>query len=364
MELALVPLMGPFHLRSPAYNTVTVRDMVAAWAPDALATTALSAGDLSDPQWQDTLEIALPLSVVPWTRRMGLPLHLIGEASGEPGAQEDFRRYLQPYPELRQKLAEVDALLGPVSALLEEPLTIQRITGSLLPALAHYQQAREATFEDGPASEWLHERMKVAAGRAVDLASAPAAGQGDGPDVGQGAGQGAVPGTVRRAKRDVEPAIERLALLAPVDHLPYLTQALEDAGATPVTPSPVAVTPEARERSLLDYSFRVDTPEPTRLLEQLRELDGAEARYHEANLLLASGHGFEALELLERASHGDFSFPYFLPGYLLARLGQLRDLGSRRDDALRAYRGVLALDYAPAEALEVARSGLERPFSP
>ena len=328
MELALVPLVGPFHLRSPAYNAVTVRDLLAAWEPRAVATSALLPGDLEDPRWQDTPEIALPLAVAPWLKRRGLRLIEVGEPSPEPGADEDFRRYLEPYPDLRRQLGEIDSLLQPVSEILKQPLTLQRIEDSLLPGLRRYQEAREKAFEDGPASEWLRER------------------------------------TQRTARRVLELEVDRLALLAPVDGLPFLQDALAGSGVRFAQLPSAAVTPEARERSLLDYAFRAEVPEPEQLLGQLRGLDGAEARYHEANVLLASGHGFEALEILEKTSHGDFSQPYFLPGYLLARLGQLRDLADRRDDALRAYRGVLALDYAPAEAIDTARTGIERPFSP
>ena len=323
-----MPLIGPFHLRSPGYNGVTVRDLVAAWEPQAVATSALLPGDLDDPRWQDTPEIALPLAVVPWARRKRLPLLEVGEPSPEPGAEEDFRRYLEPYPEMRRKLAEVDSLLEPVSQLLEGPLTLERIQESLVPGLRRFQEAREEAFEDGPASEWLRRRSQRVAERVLDL------------------------------------PYERVALLVQVDWIPFLHDALSTSGASTSVPAPAAVTPDARERSLLDYAFRSEAQEPERLLAQLRELDGAEARYHEANLMLASGHGYEALEILEEVARGDFSAPYFLPGYLLARLGQLRDLAERRDDALRAYRGVLALDFAPAEAVEAARDGMERPFSP
>jgi hypothetical protein len=65
---------------------------------------------------------------------------------------------------------------------------------------------------------------------------------------------------------------------------------------------------------------------------------------------------------LERALRTDFQEPYYLPGFLLARLGQLYDLAGQRDAALRSYRGVLALSYAPLEAAEAATSGLVEPF--
>lgn len=331
MELLLVPLIGPFHLRSPGYNAVSVRDTLAAWAPDALATTALTRGDLADPHWQDTPEIALPLAVAPWAQRRGIAFVEVGEPSPEPGADEDFRRYVEPFPELRARVAQVEALLRPVEALLEEGLTAERISELLLPELDAYQRAREDQFEDGPASDWLRQRMETVARRVLELPDQLDAG--------------------------------RLAVLAPVDHLPFLEGSLRAGGVQCAALPATARSPEALERSVLDYAFRVDVPEPASLLERLREMAGSEARYHEANLLLAGGHGYEALELLEKTSRGDFRTPYFLPGYLLARLGQLRDLADRREDAKRAYRGALALDYAPQEAREAARAGLEQPFS-
>jgi hypothetical protein len=328
VKLLLVPLIGPFHLRSPNYNAVHVRDIVARWAPDVLATTALSHEELATPAWQDTSEIALPLAVAPWAKRSGLRLAGLAEPSIDPAAEEDFRRYIEPYPDMRRRLAEVDALRQPIADLVAESLDAPHILDSLLPAIARYQGSLEDAFGDGPATGWLRSRMRASAERALSVDA------------------------------------RRLALLAPVEHLPLLRDLL-DADGPELDDLPVAEpTAESRERALLDYAFRTEVADPARLIAQLRELPGAEARFHEANLLLAGGHGFEALELIESTSHRDFSAPYFLPGYLLARLGQLRDLASRRGDALRAYRGVLALDYAPAEALEAAREGLERPFEP
>ena len=88
-----------------------------------------------------------------------------------------------------------------------------------------------------------------------------------------------------------------------------------------------------------------------------------EARFLEAQLLLAHDHAAEALEVLEAAAAGDFREPYLLPGLLLARLGQLRDLAGKRDRALQAYRGALALAWLPAEAREAAEAGMRAPFA-
>ena len=87
-----------------------------------------------------------------------------------------------------------------------------------------------------------------------------------------------------------------------------------------------------------------------------------EARYHEANLLLADSRPEEALESLLRLLKLELHEPYYLPGFALARLGQVYDLAQLRDEALRSYRGVLALSWAPASAVVAATAGLTTPF--
>lgn len=324
MTLTLIPLMGPFHLRYPLYNAVSVRDTVAAFTPDALAITALPSGSLETPTWQDTPEIALPQTVIPWARLQKLPLYPIFEPSPEPSALEDFRRISGQYPQMRTYFHKVDAKLRPLNALLEQGLTLKRISDEVVPLLHDHQSFREEKFEDGPGTDWLRERVEK---MAVQVLALPH---------------------------------KRIAVLASVDHLPFLQEALADAQLQ--EPPQVEATPESRERGLLDFAFRVDVPNPAELIGKLREMNSAEARYHEANLLTMNGHVAEALEVLLRASRGDFSQPYFLPGYLLARLGQLHDLAGERDAALRNYRGVLALDYSPQEAQQVALEGLQQPF--
>ncbi len=325
MQLLLAPLMGPFHLRYPRYNAVTLRELLAERRPEALALSPLEQGALASSAWQDTPEIALPLAVVPWALRRGLPVYGVHEPSPDPAAPEDFQRYAAEYPQFRTAWLEVEAVLRPLGPLLGERLELKRILEEVMPLLRVHQERREAVFGDGPASDWLRQRARLMAERVLGLPH------------------------------------ERVALLASAEHFPFLRDALEGKVAW-LEPVALPVSEESRVRSLLDYAFRGDHPDPESLLGQLRELTCAEARYHEANLLLAFDHPAEALMVLERASTGDFSQPYYLPGYLLARLGQLYDLAGRRDAARRAYRGVLALQYAPAEALEAAGKGLETPF--
>src|SRR5690606_37714388 len=147
-----------------------------------------------------------------------------------------------------------------------------------------------------------------------------------------------------------------------VDQVPALQRALVGHAELVEPPRPDAGE-EGRRRALLDVAMRGEVDDVAALLSSLASLEDAEARYHEANLLLANAHPAEALERLETLLRMDFQEPYFLPGFALARLGQLYDLADRRREALRSYRGVLALSYAPAEALAAARSGLEEQFA-
>ena len=325
MKVTLIPLMGPFHLRFPLYNALSVQDILREFRPEAVATTALEAGAFDTPEWQDTPEIALPLSVVPWTKKQALPLYGVLEPSPDPSAEAEFRRYLSQYAQTRDAISQIDALSRPLQALLQEGLTSKRIREEVLPIVREQQEVKEREFGDGPGTDWLRERVEVMAKRLLGLPH------------------------------------NRIAVLASLDHLAFLEDALRGKDELAMPPEPQA-TQAVRERSLLDFAFRGEVNEPGNLIAQLRELDSAEARFHEANLLLANSHMVEALDLLEAASHGDFSEPYYLPGYLLSRLGQLRDLVGERDGAIRVYKGVRALEWAPHEALEAAEAGLAAPF--
>lgn len=321
----LIPLMGALHLHYPQYNAVTVRDLLIANPPEALALTPLSDAVFSTPAWQDTPEVALPLTVVPWAQRRRLSIYPIFEASPDEEAYQQFMRFAEQYPQLRSKVASVNAHLRPLQPLLNEPLTLTRILSEVIPLLRSYQLKRETELEEGPGTDWWRSRM------------------------------------TRMAERIAALPHDKVTVLASAEHIPFL----EDALAQQLTlqmPEPVPVSEESRVRSLLDFAFKTDVPEPGNVIAQLREVNTPEARYHEANLLLANGHIAEALELLRQASKTDFTEPYYLPGFLLARLGQLYDLTDDRTNALRCYRGVKALTYAPRAALEAAEAGLSAPF--
>ena len=333
VKLTVVPLVGPFHTRWPRYTVVHVREAVKAFRPDVVALAPLAPGALTDPLWQDTEEVALPHTVVPWARRAGVELAEVGLAADDPAdpgdarAEADLRRYLELYEDGKARLARVDAAFGPVRELLRQALGPERIRDELLPAIAAQQAERLRQLDRGPGDGWLDERAAVVASRA--LASGG----------------------------------ERIALLAGVDQVPALERALRGHAELNRPPTPDAGE-EGRERALLDVAMRGDVADVGALLESLRSLETAEARYHEANLLLANDHPAEALERLIDLLRLEFHEPYYLPGFVLARLGQLYDLAGRRREAERSYRGVLALSFAPEAARTAAREGLEQPFAP
>ncbi|MFA5594209.1 MAG: hypothetical protein WDA15_02880 [Trueperaceae bacterium] len=336
-RVTLIPLVGPFHTRFPLYNVVHVRELLQSLAPDVVALATLPPGALATPAWRATSEIALPHTAVPWAERRAVPLAEVGSVAGLPGEpgeagdEEAFVRYLNEFEDGRAHLRQVRSALAPVEELLSRVLDLGRVVSELVPALANYDEVRRATFGEGPGTGWRQARAERTAERVLAL---------NGPHV---------------------------AVLAGVDDLAAVRAALTPH-ADVVVPArqpelSEAAAREARERSLLDVAMRGDVEDPAGLLGQLRTLGTPEAGYHEANILLAHGHAAEALEKLVSVTSGDFQEPYYLPGFVLARLGELQDLTGDRQAALRAYRGVLALDYAPPEAVETAQAGLERPFS-
>lgn len=330
--VTLVPLLGPFHTRFPRYNAVHVRNAVAAAHPDAVALAPLPPGALNDPGWQATQEIALPLTVVPWAQRSGVPLYGVGHETEGAAAEEArlFERYLSEFSAGRERLRAVEAALEPVRSLMQGALDLPRVLSQLLPAIGEYQAKRRELYGEGPGTGWLEERSAGVAERALAI-----------------------------------PA-ERVALLVGVDDLGSVRAALEERLGAEEAVKDVALKGgdqrEARERALLDVALRGDVQEPSALIAQLRNVPSPESRYLQADLLLAHGHAAEALELLEELAAGDFQEPYYLPGFLLTRLGQLYDLAGQRSAALRSYRGALALSFAPPEAAAAARAGIDAAF--
>ncbi len=326
-RVTLVPLAAGLHLRWPRYNAAVLEALLRGASPDAVALEPLPPAFDTDPSWQDHDELLLPWVAVPWARRAGVPVTGVHEPSPEPGAASETERYLRSYAAAGAVFDQLYALERPLGELLGAALTLPRVLTEVVAVLEVTRRIRLEAFGDGPATEWEEARAAVAARRVLEL-----------------------------------PA-ERPLVLVSLDRYVALRETLRAAGAEIVVADEPPPDDAARERALLDLAWRGDGADPGALLAQLRRLGHAEARYHAAGLLLAHDHPAEALDELEGALRLDFAEPWFLPGSLLARLGQLRDLAGRRDEARKAYRGVLALGWAPSEARAAARDGLERPFT-
>lgn len=322
MAFHLVPLVGPFHRRFPRYNAETVGEVVAKLDPEVVVTSALSDAAFAQPDWRDVDEPGLERAVA-WARHQGRPIHAVGEPSPDARATDDFIRYLRESGGANDALQQIDEAEAPLAALLEEALDLDRIRTELEPPIARLDDLRRDLFGDGPGTDWREERSDVVSERLRPFES------------------------------------QRVALLVPIDHLPALRRRL---GSGALDPANVPPSDAARRRALLDTAFLGRADDAGRLLTALRELNEPEARLAEAETLLRHGHGAEALEVLIEATRHDFFEPAYLPGWLLARLGQLYDLDGRREEAKKAYRGVLALTWAPRPAREGALEGLERPF--
>lgn len=343
----LVPLAGALHTRWPAFNAVHVREAVEAFKPDVVC-VPLPRDTFATPAWQGTEEVALPLTVVPWARRAGVRIVAVGigpddpEDPGDYAAENDLLTFMEQYQLGRDRLAELAAAAAPLRDLLARSVDVTTLLGRVVPAVAAYQAERERIMDAGPGTGWLRERSALLASRILASAAAESA-----------ASAGSA-GSVEAA----EPA--RVAALLPLDYYPTVKSALAPHARTFELDEHRSREPSAaaRTRSLLDLAFEGGGDDPAALLASLSEMPEPEARYHEANLLFGLGHLGAARARLEELVAGDFSEPYYLPGFVLTRLGQLHDLAGDSRAAARCYRGALALDFLPEAAAELARAGL------
>ncbi|KQR08729.1 hypothetical protein [Deinococcus sp. Leaf326] len=315
----LYPDLGDLLRLHPQFNAGTVAE-------------ALRAAGLRELWWASSDDADHPL-------RDALPaagITLRGEGELAPDwrwadtERAQLEAFLSQYPQGRERLRAAGAAEAALSALLSLPLTPERVLSpEMLAGVRAYHEATRAALDEGPGTRWQARRLGELAARLGSL-------------------EGAV--------------------LVPLDDLPGLlehlpTAALPDLGS--LVPGETS-----RLRALADraWQLREDDDLPALFAALTREAGDAvtplaELRAAAGGLALAAGELSEARMQLEAAAHalrGDE--PRSLPGLVLVRLGQVRDAQGDRDLALRTYRAVLALTYAPEVALETARSGLDTPF--
>jgi tetratricopeptide (TPR) repeat protein len=309
----LLPMLGPFHLLQPRYNALSVLEVAKTYRPKQIILASYDQELLN--RWQDTPEVSL-FHLIPWAKQAGIPVVAALQA---PSSEADFRQALAMYPKGQKILAELEDLEASLQTFLATPKMLEDFYDSVhtLPLKA-YVEGAAALLGEGPGTGFRQARMQA-------VANMPLA-----PDT-----------------------------LVLADVLDFWV--LKDLVPHSV---PKHVPGEAeRGRSILDRAWQLNPADDwAALLQQLTEVEGPEAMYCAAQIYLSAGQKEDAFAVLEQLVHTDFQEPAYLPGYTLARYGQLADLLGKRDTALRAYKAVLALEWAPEETRTTALLGQQQPF--
>ena len=318
VRMLLLPSLGPFHILHPRYNAATVLALLEKARPPVLYLASLSEEDLKTGRWRE--EDPLLFHLLPWAEERGVPVVALDQEAHLKEEAEVFREALAQHPGGKPYLERMAALDQALLDLLETPLTLEALaSGSFLEKLREVYQGFAQVFGEGPATGFRKRRMAQ----------------------------------VAEALRGKEGAV-----VAEVLDYPFLAEAFPEA-----FPGPHEPTERERERALLDRAWQLrEEDDWAGLLEGLFAIGSPEALYLAAQIYLAAGKWREALGLMEEVLRMDFQHPEYLPGYVLARFGQLLDLAGERERALRAYKGVLALSWAPEEARAIAQAGLRTPF--
>ena len=276
--------------------------------------------------WRDKNELAL-FELTPYAEEGLIVIEAAGErAEALQREGELFAEYLNNMPrgeEIKKKLAEVQERIFDFLSAPRLPEDIA--SAAFISQLASLLDEQTAIAGEGPASGFRDSRMEQVARFLT----------------GEGCGE--------------------CVVLVDVLDYPRLMAKLPDAQG----PAPGEPSRREAERAIMDRAWRLQEQDDWgALLAQLREISSSEAQYLASQIYMAAGQVEDALAILEEASRSDFSRPEYLPGYLLARLGQLYDVSGKRERAIRSYRAVAALSWAPQEAREIALAGLRAPFSP
>ncbi|AFV77007.1 hypothetical protein Theos_2006 [Thermus oshimai JL-2] len=318
VRMVLLPSLGPFHILHPRYNAATVLAILEAQAPSALYLASHSPEGLEGGAWRE--EDPLLFHLLPWAEERGIPVVALDGEAHLKGEAEAFRQALAQHPLGARHLERMGAFDEALLALLRRPLTPEVLADRAFweEVQGVYRGFAEA-FGEGPATGFRARRMA----------------------------------RVAEALRGKEGAV-----VADFLDYPFLLKALPGATFPPHTP-----TEKERVRALLDRAWQLKEEDDwAALLQGLLEVGTPEALFLSAQIYLAAGQWEDALALMEEVFRMDFQHPGYLPGYVLARFGQLLDLSGQRERALRAYRGVLALSFAPEEARAIALAGLRTPF--
>lgn len=312
--LTLLPDLGDLLRLHPQYNAATLVEL--ARSAGAAEVLWLTGNDPDHPARDSFAAARLAVS------------ELAPDWAWADAEHAELLGFMKQYPQGQQRLKQAGQAERELEALLGGPLTLERLTSpETLSRLAGYHVALRDALEEGPGTRWQERRLDT-------LAEALAGRTG--------------------------------VALAALDDLPGLLERLPHARVPDSTFTPGEAS---RLRALADRALLLpDDADLSALLSALERENGdrltpkSELQYAAAGIHLAVGDLQTARSLLEAAAHG-LRDERSLPGLVLARLGQVRDTQGERDLALRTYRAVLALSFAPQAAREAAQAGLREPFT-
>lgn len=323
MSSLILATLGPFHILHPRYNAVTLRELVQAHSPTKILLASYGPQELAEGRWREAGELAL-FHLLPWAEARGVPVEALDALEHLRAEGEQFREALAQYPRGQELLEQAAGLEAGLQAVLTQPKAPAEWAASgVLEPVRAYLEGLARLFGEGPGTGHRRRRVEQVATRL------------------QGLPEG------------------RYVVLA--DVLDYALL-LEQVPGLQTAPEHAPGEAE-RQRSVLDRAWRLEEGDDwAALLRQLQEVEGPEAMYCAAQIYLAAGQLENAFVLLEQLVHTDFQHPAYLPGYTLARYGQVADVLGQREKALRAYQATLALSWVPQEAREIALAGQRTPF--
>ncbi len=323
--MKVIASLGALHATAPLYNAQTVLEIL-----EFIGAQRIVLADVSQESWQDGTwrDLDDPVLFALEDARV----HCTGIAPDWTWAvreQSKMLEFLKQFPQGQQRLMQLGAAERDLKTALEIPLDVATVYGSLLETVtAHHARVTEL-LEEGPGTAHRMPRLE-------------------------------------QIVANLEPDA---VLLANLDDLPALLElGLELPDLTGFAPGEAS-----RFRAVIDRAYRLEENDDLdALVHLLLALDAPadtvlarlalEARFAASGLYMAVGDWQSARDLLEAVAMGQFERPSYLPGFVLSRLGQVRDLMLERDRAIRAYTAALALNFCPFEAKEVARTGLLEPF--
>ena len=327
--------LGALHAHYPTYNAQTVLEIVRHVGANRVLLPSITPETWQSGAWRD---LDHPVLFALSDER------IVVQANGTDWTwaeleQDKMLKFLKMYPQGQERLRGMRRAELDLKEMLEKPLDGFSIHGLMpeipvLEAVKAFHNQSAALLEEGPGT--AHRRRRLT--ELVD-------------------------------KLKLE-NLKDTVVLTPLDDLPDLLE----MGFKTVNLEGFKPGEASRFRAVVDRAYSLhESDDLDTLVHSLLELDGApesalgrialEARFAASGVYLAVGDLESARDLLEAVSMGQFERPAYLPGFVLARLGQVRDLMGERQHAIRAYTAALALQWLPLEARNVAQSGLLAPFT-